>query len=153
MRPSWEEYFMKMALLAAERSACLKHHVGAVAVRDKHVLTTGYNGPVAGLLDCSELGCLRVNVKSGSNIEICRAVHAEQNIIIQASLHQVSLKGATVYTTHAPCLWCSKALANMGIAKLYYCFKYEGLNVEPLHNIGCEISYLHVPELTIEVKR
>ena len=105
-RPDIDEYFLKVASVVAERSTCLRHHVGAVAARDKHILTTGYNGAAAGLKDCLELGCLRdqLGIPSGTRHEICRAIHAEQNVIIQASLHDISLAGATIYRTHSTCV-------------------------------------------------
>src|SRR5512147_2895421 len=98
-RPDLDEYFLKVASVVAERSTCRRHNMGAVAVRDKHILATGYNGAPAGLPDCLELGCLRNahGIPSGKQTEICRAVHAEQNVIIQAALHGVSIKGATIY--------------------------------------------------------
>jgi len=118
-RPDIDEYFLKIASVVAERSTCLRHHVGAVAVRDKHILATGYNGAAAGLKDCLELGCLRdeMNIESGTRHEICRAIHAEQNIIIQAALHGVTLEGATVYVTHSPCVLCAKMLVNARIKR------------------------------------
>ena len=118
-RPSIDEYFLKIASVVGERSTCLRHHVGAVAVRDKHILSTGYNGAAAGLRDCLELGCLRDenNIPSGTRHEICRAIHAEQNVIIQASLHGVSLEGATIYCTHTPCILCAKILTNARIKR------------------------------------
>ena len=118
-RPDLDEYFLKIASVVAERSTCLRHHVGAVAVRDKHILATGYNGAPAGLKDCIELGCLRdeMNIESGTRHEICRGIHAEQNVIIQASLHGVSLEGATIYVTHSPCILCAKMLVNARIKR------------------------------------
>jgi len=118
-RPDIDEYFLKVASVVAERSTCLRHHVGAVAVRDKHILATGYNGAPAGLKDCLELGCLRdeMNIKSGTMHEVCRAIHAEQNVIIQAALHGVSLEGATIYVTHSPCILCAKMLVNAKIKR------------------------------------
>jgi dCMP deaminase len=119
-RPDVDEYFLKIASVVAERSTCRRHHVGAVAVKDKHILATGYNGAAAGLKDCLELGCLRdeLGIKSGTRQEICRGIHAEQNVIIQASLHGVSLEGATVYVTHSPCILCAKMLVNAKIKRL-----------------------------------
>ena len=116
-RPDIDEYFLKIAAVVAERSTCRRHHVGAVAVKDKHILATGYNGAPSGLKDCLELGCLRdeLGIKSGTRQEICRGIHAEQNVIIQASLHGVSLEGATVYVTHSPCILCAKMLVNAKI--------------------------------------
>ncbi|MDD2251877.1 MAG: dCMP deaminase family protein [Dehalococcoidales bacterium] len=116
-RPCADEYFLKLAAVVAERSTCLRRHVGAVAVRDKHILATGYNGAPAGASDCLELGCLRNenNIPSGQRHEVCRAIHAEQNVIIQAALHGVSLEGATIYATHSPCVLCAKMLVNARI--------------------------------------
>lgn len=119
VRPDIDEYFLKIASVVAERSTCRRHHVGAVAVRDKHILATGYNGAASGLKDCLELGCLRddMNVPSGTRHEVCRAIHAEQNVIIQATLHGVSLEGATIYVTHTPCILCAKMLVNAKIKR------------------------------------
>ncbi|MHC1578347.1 MAG: deoxycytidylate deaminase [Dehalococcoidia bacterium] len=118
-RPSADEYFLKIAAVVAERSTCRRHHVGAVAVKDKHILATGYNGAPSGLKDCLELGCLRdeLGIPSGSRQEICRGIHAEQNVIIQASLHGVSLEGSTLYCTHSPCVLCAKMLVNAKIKR------------------------------------
>lgn len=118
-RPDINEYFLKIASVVAERSTCLRHHIGAVAVRDKHILSTGYNGAASGLMDCLKLGCLRdeLNIESGTRHEICRAIHAEQNVIIQAALHGITLSGATVYCTHTPCILCAKMLVNSRIKR------------------------------------
>ncbi len=125
-RPDVDEYFLKIASVVAERSTCHRHHVGAVAAKDKHILATGYNGAAAGLKDCLELGCLRDEMKipSGMRHEICRGIHAEQNVIIQASLHGVSLEGATVYVTHTPCILCAKMLVNAKIKRFVTFGKY-----------------------------
>lgn len=125
-RPSVDEYFLRIASVVAERSTCRRHHVGAVAVKDKHILCTGYNGAAAGLKDCLELGCLRdeMNIPSGTRHEICRGIHAEQNVIIQASLHGVSLEGATIYATHTPCILCAKMLVNAKIKRFVTFGKY-----------------------------
>jgi len=118
-RPDIDTYFLKIASVVAERSTCRRHHVGALAARGKHILATGYNGAPAGLPDCLELGCLRdeQNIPSGERHEICRAIHAEQNVIIQAGLHGVSLEGSTIYCTHTPCRLCAKMLVNARIAR------------------------------------
>ncbi|MFC2066801.1 cytidine/deoxycytidylate deaminase family protein [Chloroflexota bacterium] len=118
-RPDTDEYFLKIASVVAERATCRRHHVGAVAVRDKHMLATGYNGAPAGTQDCLELGCLRDEQKipSGTRHEICRGIHAEQNVIIQASLHGVTLEGSTIYATHTPCILCAKMLVNAKIKR------------------------------------
>lgn len=118
-RPDIDEYFLKIASVVAERATCLRHHVGAVAVRDKHILATGYNGAASGLKDCLELGCLRddKDIPSGTRHEVCRGIHAEQNVIIQATLHGVSLEDATIYVTHTPCILCAKMLVNAKIKR------------------------------------
>ena len=125
-RPGLDEYFLKIASVVAERATCRRHNVGAVAVRDKHILSTGYNGAAAGVKDCLELGCLRdeLKIESGTRHEICRGIHAEQNAIIQASLHGVSLEGATLYCTHTPCILCAKMLANARIKRFVTFGKY-----------------------------
>ena len=125
-RPDSDEYFLKIASVVAERATCRRHHVGAVAVRGKHILATGYNGAASGLKDCLELGCLRdeMNVPSGTRHELCRGIHAEQNVIIQAALHGVSLEGATIYVTHTPCVLCAKMLVNAKIKRFVTFGKY-----------------------------
>jgi dCMP deaminase len=126
-RPEIDEYFLKIASVVAERSTCRRHHMGAIAVRDKHILTTGYNGAPAGAKDCLELGCLRdeQGIPSGTRTEVCRAIHAEQNVIIQAGLHGVSLEGSTVYCTHTPCVLCAKMLVNARISRFVTFRKYD----------------------------
>ena len=125
-RPESDEYFLKIASVVAERATCRRHHVGAVAVRGKHILATGYNGAASGLKDCLELGCLRddMNIPSGTRHEVCRGIHAEQNVIIQAALHGVSLEGATIYVTHTPCILCAKMLVNAKIKRFVTFGKY-----------------------------
>ena len=151
-RPDIDEYFLKIAAVVAERSTCRRHHVGAVAVRDKHILATGYNGAAAGTKDCLELGCLRndMGIPSGTRHEICRGIHAEQNVIIQASLHGVSLEGATIYATHSPCVLCAKMLANARI-KCYVTFgKYNDNSFTDLfREVG--IEYAVKPRPSAEV--
>jgi len=119
-RPSWDEYFIKIAALVSERSTCLRHHVGAIIVKDRRILTTGYNGAPAGTKDCLELGCLRnqLGIPSGERHEICRAIHAEQNAIIQAAKYGIDVSGATIYCTHTPCIICAKMMINAGIKKI-----------------------------------
>jgi len=126
-RPGTDEYFLKIASVVAERSTCRRHHIGAVAVRDKHILATGYNGAPSGFKDCLELGCLRdeLNIPSGERHEICRGIHAEQNVIIQATLHGVSLEGSTIYVTHTPCVLCAKMLVNARIKRFVSFGKYN----------------------------
>jgi len=119
MRPTWDEYFMEIARQVATRSTCLRRHVGAIIVRDKRILSTGYNGPPKGLRHCDEVGCLReqLGIPSGQRQEICRGLHAEQNAIIQAALHGVSVEDGTVYVTHQPCITCAKMIINSGIVR------------------------------------
>lgn len=121
-RPNWDEYFMEMAELASKRSTCLRRKVGAVLVKNKRILATGYNGAPKNLPHCEETGCLRVqkNVPSGQRHEICRGIHAEQNLIAQSAIHGVKTDGATVYCTNQPCSICTKLLINAGIKKIYY---------------------------------
>lgn len=151
-RPNIDEYFLKIALVVAERSTCRRHHVGAVAVRDKHILATGYNGAAAGLKDCLELGCLRdeMNIASGTRQEICRAIHAEQNVIIQAALHAVSLEGATIYATHSPCILCAKMLANARIKRLVTSGSYaDNAFVDLFKEAGIKFNVLKKPSSQI----
>ena len=120
-RPSWDEYFMQMAELTAKRSTCLRRNVGAIIVKDKHIIATGYNGAPKGLPHCEELGgCLRqkLGVPSGERHELCRALHAEQNAIIQAATLCQSIEGATIYVTHQPCIICAKMIINAGISRI-----------------------------------
>lgn len=133
-RPDIDEYFLRIAAVIAERSTCLRHHVGAVTVRDKQILSTGYNGAPAQMPDCLTLGCLRneLGIPSGTRHETCRAVHAEQNAIIQAALHGVSLEGATIYCTHTPCILCAKMLANAKIERYVSYGKYNDETFAPL---------------------
>ena len=122
VRPSWDEYFMEIANVISKRSTCIRRKVGALAVRDKQILSTGYNGAPRDMAHCSEIGCLRQEMKipSGERHELCRAIHAEQNVIIQAALNGVALKGATIYCTHHPCVFCAKMLINAGVSKIIY---------------------------------
>ena len=126
-RPDIDEYFLKIASVIGERATCQRHHIGAVAVGGKHILATGYNGAPSGLHDCLELGCLRnaLGIPSGKRAEVCRAVHAEQNVIIQAALHGISIKDSTIYCTHTPCVLCAKMLVNAQIKRFVSFGKYD----------------------------
>ncbi|MFH1480142.1 MAG: cytidine/deoxycytidylate deaminase family protein [Pseudomonadota bacterium] len=121
-RPSWTEYFMAITKMVSKRSTCLRRQVGAILVKKKMILTTGYNGAPAGLKHCEEMGCLRENssVPSGMRHELCRGLHAEQNAIIQAACHGISIRGATLYCTNKPCIICSKMIINSGIKEIIY---------------------------------
>ena len=151
-RPSADEYFLKIASVVAERSTCLRHHMGAVAVKDKHILTTGYNCAAAGLKDCLELGCLRDenNIPSGTRTEICRAIHAEQNVIIQAALHGISLEGCTIYCTHTPCVLCAKMMINARVKRVVIFTKYADDSFKELfREAGITLDVLEKPSSTI----
>ncbi len=125
-RPDNDTYFMRMAELVATRSTCLRRQVGAVVVKEKRVLSTGYNGAPKGLKHCAEVGCVRMrnNVESGTRHELCRGVHAEQNAVIQAAYFGVSIKDASLYTTNFPCVMCAKILINAGIREVVYKDEY-----------------------------
>jgi len=151
-RPDSDEYFLKIALVVSERATCHRHHIGAIAVRDKHILTTGYNGAPSGLKDCLELGCLRdeMGIPSGERHEICRGVHAEQNVIIQAALHGISLEGSTIYCTHTPCVLCAKMLVNAKIKRFVSFGKYNDNSFTSLfREAGIEIDIKKKPSSRI----
>ena len=144
-RPSWDYYFMQMAQVVAGRSTCLRRQVGAVMVKDKQILSTGYNGSPSGLLHCDEVGCLRqsLNVPSGERHEICRAVHAEQNALVQAAKHGVAIAEADLYVTHQPCVLCTKLLINVGIRRVVYTHPYpDQLAVSMAREAGLELVQL-----------
>lgn len=121
-RPSWQEYFLEITGLVAKRSTCRRRAVGAIIVKDKRILSTGYNGAPAGVRHCIDIGCLReeLGVASGERHELCRGIHAEQNAIIQAALHGVRIEGATLFCTNMPCAICAKMIINAGIRTVYY---------------------------------
>ena len=125
-RPTLDEYFMEIAKVVAKRSTCLRNNVGAVIVRDKRILSTGYNGAPRDMEHCLDIGCIRdaQNIASGTRHELCRAVHAEQNAIIQSALHGVSVEGATLYCTHQPCILCAKMIINSKIKRVVYSNNY-----------------------------
>ncbi len=151
-RPDTDNYFLKIASVVAERSTCRRHHVGAVAVRNKHILATGYNGAPSGLKDCLELGCLRdeLNIPSGERHEICRGIHAEQNVIIQASLHGLSLEESTIYATHTPCVLCAKMLVNAKIKRYVSFGKYnDNAFIDLFRQAGIELDIKKRPSSRI----
>lgn len=152
-RPSVDEYFLKFAMLAAERSTCLRHNVGAIIVKNKHIISTGYNGAPAKTKDCTELGCLRDELKipSGTQQEICRAVHAEQNAIIQAAYHGSNVSGGTMYCTHTPCIICAKMIVNAGIKKVVTYRSYnDDAFMKLFDEANIEFVKLDKPENKIE---
>lgn len=125
-RPSYDEYFMEMAHVVSKRSTCLRRKVGAILVKDKHILSTGYNGAPKGLRHCSEVGCLReeLDVPSGERHELCRGLHAEQNAIIQAAVFGISIKDSMLYCTNTPCIVCVKMLINAGVREIVFSGNY-----------------------------
>lgn len=139
MRPSWDEYFMDIVEIIKGRSTCLRRKVGAVIVKDRRILTTGYNGAPSGCKHCDEVGCLRqqMNIPSGQRHELCRASHAEQNAIVQAAMHGVSIDGGTIYVTDQPCVICSKLIINAGLKRVVFKGSYpDELSMELLKEAG-----------------
>lgn len=122
MRPTWDEYFMEIVELIKTRSTCMRRQVGAIIVKDKRILATGYNGAPTGCKHCEEVGCLRaqLNIPSGQRHELCRAIHAEQNAIVQAAFSGTSVEGGTVYVTCQPCVLCAKLCINAGIKRIVF---------------------------------
>ena len=152
-RPSWDEYFISIAETVSTRSTCLRRKVGAVFVKDRRIISTGYNGPPSGLKHCEEVGCLRekFGVPSGERHELCRGLHAEQNAIIQSALHGVSTKGAILYCTHCPCSLCTKMLINAGITRVIYKKGYpDWLAKEIAKEAGLPVVQFNTNELSIE---
>ncbi|MEI7941838.1 MAG: cytidine/deoxycytidylate deaminase family protein [Candidatus Riflemargulisbacteria bacterium] len=142
-RPSWDTYFMNIAEEVATRATCLKRKIGAVIVKDKQILTTGYNGAPMGMKHATEVGCLRdqLQVPSGTHHELCRGLHAEQNAIIQAARHGVNISGATLYCTHMPCVICAKMIINAGIERIVFKGYYpDELSVQMLTESSITIS-------------
>ena len=119
-RPNWDEYFIQVAELVSRRSTCLRRYVGAVLVKERRILATGYNGAPSGIDHCEIEGCLREKMKipSGQRHELCAGLHAEQNVLLQAALHGVSVKGSILYITHTPCSICAKMIINAGIREI-----------------------------------
>jgi dCMP deaminase len=142
-RPSWDQYFMGIARMVASRSTCLRRQVGAVAVRDKRILATGYNGAPSGLKHCLEVGCLREDndIPSGQRHELCRALHAEQNVIIQAAYHGLSIADSTLYCTNLPCVICAKMIINSGVRRIVFASGYpDELSRAMLDEAGVELE-------------
>jgi len=146
IRPTWDEYFIAITKQVATRSTCLRRKVGAIIVNDKRILTTGYNGAPRGVKSCLEIGkCMRqeLGVPSGQRHEICRALHAEQNAIIQAAYYGEKIEGSHIYSTTQPCVLCAKMLINAGIKKIYYYEEYpDELALELLKEAGVELIKL-----------
>jgi len=146
-RPSWPEYFMAIADLVAKRSTCMRRHVGAILVKDKRILASGYNGAPSGLKHCESAGCLRAeyDIPSGERHELCRGLHAEQNLIIQAAYHGISINGSILYCTNKPCVICTKMIINAGIEKIYYDEGYD----DPLSDKMLAEANLEIERLSI----
>ncbi len=139
MRPSWQEYFTEITRMVATRSTCCRRRVGAILVKNKRILATGYNGAPSGVPHCLDVGCLReqLGIPSGERHELCRGLHAEQNAILQAAFHGVSIEGADLYCTNLPCIICSKMIINAGIRQVYYLDGYaDQLSREMLDAAG-----------------
>ena len=148
-RPSWDEYFMRLAVDVAQRSTCLRRKVGALLVKNKHILATGYNGAPTGLPHCEEVGCIREqkNVPSGQRHELCRGLHAEMNALLQAALHGVSTQGAVLYTTTYPCSLCAKMIINAGVERVVEGGDYpDELARQLLGEAGIEVTHFRLPE-------
>lgn len=142
MRPSWDEYFMNMVEIVKTRSTCLRRQVGAIIVKDKRMLASGYNGAPTGVRHCDEVGCLReqMHIPSGQRQELCRGVHAEQNAITQAAMMGISVKDATIYITTQPCATCAKMIINAGITRIVYKGDYpDELAMDLLREAGIEV--------------
>ena len=151
-RPSWDEYFMNIAKMVAQRSTCLRRHIGAVLVRNRQILSTGYNGPPKSTPHCIEKGgCLRdkLKVPSGQRHELCRAAHAESNCISQAAANGVITENSIIYVTTFPCVFCSKIMINAGVKKVIFKEGYGStedfkLSKELLNEAGIEIQQLNL---------
>jgi dCMP deaminase len=149
LRPSWEEYFMDITFLVAKRATCRRRQVGAILVKDKRVLSTGYNGAPMGLAHCLDIGCLREqnNIPSGERHELCRGLHAEQNAIIQAAYHGVSVKDSILFCTNLPCIICLKMIINAGIKRIVYQNGYaDELSYDMIKESGIELTEYRVEE-------
>jgi dCMP deaminase len=144
-RPPWDDYFMEIARLVARRSTCTRRRVGAVVVKDRHILSTGYNGAPSGVRHCIEVGCLRarLQVASGERHELCRGIHAEQNAIIQAARHGVSIRQGSLYCTNLPCSICAKMIINAGIVQIFYLNGYaDPMSEQMLAEAGVRVTRL-----------
>lgn len=142
MRPTWDEYFLEIANVAKKRSTCLRRQVGAVIVKEKRILSTGYNGVPTGIRHCQEVGCLRdkLNIPSGERHELCRGSHAEQNAIVNAANFGIGLKGSTLYVNTQPCILCTKMIINAGIVKIVYEEGYpDELSLSMIEESGIEL--------------
>lgn len=145
VRPTWDSYFLEITQVVASRSTCLRRQVGALIIRDKRILATGYNGAPSGLAHCRETGCLREarGIPSGERHELCRALHAEQNAMLQAAMYGVPIQGATLYCTTHPCVMCAKMLINAGMKEVVVLDAYpDRLAAELLAEAGVRVRCL-----------
>ena len=144
-----DTYFMSIAELVKKRSTCIKQHVGAVLVKDSYIISTGYNGAPRGLPHCSEQTCLRQTLGSLEKSHLCRGVHAEQNTIIQAAIHGVSTENSTVYSTHFPCMSCTKILINAGVKEIVYTRDYDldnEITMNMIRDAGIRVKKIVLPD-------
>lgn len=149
-RPSWDQYFARMAQLAASRSTCLRRHVGAVIVKDRMVLSTGYNDTPRGVPNCGDGGCARCasDAPTGVGLDTCLCLHAEQNAVVQAAYHGVGINGGTIYVTHQPCLTCAKMILNAGIRRVVFAGDYPDPTARSmLESAGAELVHLEMVPL------
>lgn len=130
-RPSFDEYFMNIAKSVSLRSSCIRRQIGAIIVKDHRIISTGYNGTPRGIKNCDDGGCPRCSgsAKSGTHLGECLCSHAEENAIVQAAYHGISVKGGVIYTTNSPCLFCTKIILNSGITEVVYNIKYPMTDV------------------------
>jgi dCMP deaminase len=147
-RPSWNDYFLEVADLVATRSTCLRRQVGAVLVRDKRIISTGYNGAPRKLKHCSEVGCIRSenDIPSGQRYELCRGVHAEQNAIINAAYYGISTQDTVMYCTHQPCIICARIIINAGVEKVVHRGDFQDdVALELMKEAGIELVVVEKP--------
>ena len=141
-RPNWDKYFLEIARIVSKRSTCLRRKVGALIVKDRRILATGYNGTPSGIRHCAEVGCLRAKLKipSGQRHELCRGLHAEQNVLLQAALYGISLRDSSLYITNQPCIICAKMIINAGVREVVIAGSYpDKMAGEFLDEAGIDI--------------
>ena len=141
-RPNWDKYFLEIARIVSKRSTCLRRKVGALIVKDRRILATGYNGTPSGIRHCAEVGCLRAKLKipSGQRHELCRGLHAEQNVLLQAALYGISLRDSSLYITNQPCIICAKMIINAGVREVVIAGSYpDRMAREFLDEAGIDI--------------
>ncbi|MCI7644456.1 MAG: dCMP deaminase family protein [Lentisphaeria bacterium] len=153
-KPSWDEYFMSIAAVAASRSNCSRRHVAAVIVKERQIISTGYNGTPKGIKNCDEGGCPRCNsdIPSGQGLTECICSHAEENAIVQAAKHGIAIEGAVLYTTYSPCLLCSKMIINAGLSEVVYQDRYsiDDVSMRLLHEAGVKVRRIQTPQIIKE---